>query len=143
LLDRGATSVLVDLGGDIRVAGTRPNSEPWVIGIRHPERQGEPVALVRLAQGGLATSGDYERFFYIGGKRYSHLLDPRTGWPLNGFSSVTVTSNCCLEAGKQTTIALLQGENCVSWLENESANYLAIDETGATIGPLLSNSQIL
>ncbi len=142
LLDHGALAVLVDLGGDIRVAGERPDDDVWEVGIRKPGSD-EAAAAIWLAQGGVATSGNYERFFELGGKRYSHVLDPQTGWPVEGLSSVSVVATTCLEAGRQSTLALLKGRKGEAWLLDNAARFLAIDETGAAFGPLLSNASTL
>ena len=99
----------VDLGGDIRVIGPQPDGQPWRIGIRDP-RDGEAVvAEVALHDGALATSGDYERFIEVEGVRYCHILDPRTGWPARGLSSVTVITERCPVAGSLATSAMLSG----------------------------------
>jgi FAD:protein FMN transferase len=137
LLAKGASSVLVELGGDIRVAGERPDGEPWQVGIRKPDNAGEPVAFVLLASGGLATSGDYERYFELDGKRYSHILNPMTGWPVEGMASVSVVAESCLMAGQAATFALLKGRLGPDWLDARGANYLAINNEGAAFGPLL------
>lgn len=137
MLDAGAQAVLVDLGGDIRVAGTRPDNNPWPIGIRLPGASDAAASAVEMIAGGLATSGDYERFFDIGGRRYSHVLDPRTGWPIEGVASVSVTADACLEAGRLSTLALLKGIGAAAWLAGQGASYLVIDKKGAAEGPLL------
>ncbi|MFT4728664.1 MAG: thiamine biosynthesis lipoprotein ApbE [Granulosicoccus sp.] len=59
----------------------RVNNEPWPIGIVHPTQTDTPISAIHLLSGSLATSGGYERYFDIEGKRYNHLIDPRTGWP--------------------------------------------------------------
>jgi FAD:protein FMN transferase len=138
MLRFGARSVLVDLGGDIRVAGERPDGSDWSIGIRRPGVGDEAACVICLGKGGLATSGDYERFFEVGGKRYGHVLDPRTGWPVEGVASVSVVSGSCLDAGRQSTLALLKGREGPAWLARDGADYLVIDEKGAVLGPLLS-----
>jgi FAD:protein FMN transferase len=93
----------VDLGGDIRVIGPQADGEPWRIGIRDSRYAPAVVAEVALYNGALATSGDYERFIEIDGVRYCHILDPRTGWPAQGLSSVTVLSGRSLVAGSLST----------------------------------------
>jgi thiamine biosynthesis lipoprotein len=80
-LELGARHGFVDLGGDIRVIGPQPDGLPWRIGIRDPREADRLVAEIALPNGALATSGDYERFIEVDGRRYCHILDPRTGWP--------------------------------------------------------------
>lgn len=137
----GAASVLVELGGDIAVAGVRPDRKSWRVGIRRPSIvDGPPLTIVELVEGGLATSGDYERFFEIDGKRYSHILNPLTGMPIEGAASVSVMAGSCLEAGRRSTLAMLKGEAGPDWLAACGLRYLAIKKEGAASGPLLQGA---
>lgn len=129
-LDLGAVSGFVDLGGDIRVIGPQPGGEPWRIGVRHPRDADVLLAEVALAEGALATSGDYERFIVIDGKRYCHVLDPRTGWPAQGLASVTVVADRCLVAGSLSTSAMLRGYAGPAWLSRLGVRHIAIDDRG-------------
>ena len=82
-------NALVNIGGNLIALGQH-GDKPWRIGIQHP-RQAGMIATLELHDGeALGTSGDYQRFFEVGGKRYSHLIDPRTGYPADGMQSVTV-----------------------------------------------------
>ena len=130
----GARHGFVDLGGDIRVIGPQPDGQPWRIGIRHPRDPAALVAEVALHDGALATSGDYERFIEVDGARYCHILDPRTGWPAQGLSSVTVISERCLVAGSLSTQAMLKGRNGAAWLESLGVRHIAIDDQGRCSG---------
>jgi thiamine biosynthesis lipoprotein len=130
----GARHGFVDLGGDIRVIGPQPDGQPWRIGIRHPHDLAALVAEVPLHGGALATSGDYERFIEVDGRRYCHILDPRTGWPAQGLSSVTVISERCLVAGSLATSAMLKGRNGAGWLESLGVRHIAIDDHGRCSG---------
>lgn len=107
----GIVAGLVDLGGDILVLGPHPDGTPWRIGIRNPRSPAEAIAVMELSAGALATSGDYERYIDFEGKRYCHILNPRTGWPVDGLSSVSVQAEQCLLAGSLATITMLKGEN--------------------------------
>jgi thiamine biosynthesis lipoprotein len=124
----------VDLGGDIRVIGPQPDGQPWRIGIRDSRDPAALVAEVALYGGALATSGDYERFIEVDGARYCHILDPRTGWPAQGLSSVTVISGRCLVAGSLATSAILKGSNGGAWLESLGVRHIAIDDQGRCSG---------
>jgi thiamine biosynthesis lipoprotein len=128
--DFGARHGFVDLGGDIRVIGSQPDGQPWRIGIRHPRDADRIAAEIPLTAGAIATSGDYERFMEVDGRRYCHILDPRTGWPARGLSSVTVISDRCLVAGSLSTVAMLKGKDGAAWLQSLGARYIAIDEDG-------------
>ena len=80
---------LINIGGNIMAMGQK-EAQPWHIGIQHP-RKPDPIALLQLHDGeAISTSGDYERYFMLNGKRHSHLIDPRTGQPASGMQSATV-----------------------------------------------------
>ncbi len=85
----GVQGVLVDAGGDVVARGGN-GGRPWRIAIRHPRSPGAALATVELRDRSIATSGDYESFFAVGGRRYHHILDPRTGYPATACQSVTV-----------------------------------------------------
>jgi thiamine biosynthesis lipoprotein len=85
----GIGQAMLNGGGDVTVTGTR-DGRPWRIGIRHPRRAGELLATVELTRGWVVTSGDYERYFIRDGRRYHHILDPRTGFPTAGPQQVTL-----------------------------------------------------
>jgi FAD:protein FMN transferase len=137
--EREARHGFVDLGGDIRVIGPQPDGQPWRIGIRDSRDGAALAAEVALDGGALATSGDYERFIEVDGVRYCHILDPRTGWPVRGLSSVTVISERCLVAGSLATAAMLKGSQGGAWLESLGVRHIAIDDRGRRSGtePLL------
>jgi thiamine biosynthesis lipoprotein len=106
---RGVRHGMVDLGGDLRAIGPHPDGRPWIAGIRDPRAPERPMASIPLFSAGLATSGDYERCMIVDGVRYTHILDPRSGWPVTGLRSASVVAPQCLVAGTATTIALLKG----------------------------------
>ncbi len=89
LREHGAKNALVNIGGNILALGDK-NGEPWTVGIQHP-RQSGPLAALKLRDGeAVGTSGDYQRFFELDGRRYCHLLDPRTAVPVMHTQSLTV-----------------------------------------------------
>jgi FAD:protein FMN transferase len=85
----GVTNAMVMAGGDTRLLGDR-RGRPWVVGIRHPDNKNRIVLSMPLADVGISTSGDYERFFDEGGVRYHHIIDPKTGHSPTGVRSVTI-----------------------------------------------------
>ncbi len=90
LQHNGVHNAILNTGGDLKVIGTR-GSRPWRIAIRHPDKRNRLIASFDARPGeSVFTSGDYERYFIANGKRYHHILDPRTGFPAAGFRSVTV-----------------------------------------------------
>ncbi len=135
--EHGIAHGLVDLGGDLAVIGPHPDGSPWQIGIRDPRARTRAIASVALASGGIATSGDYERFVMQDGRRFGHILSPRTGWPVESFLSVSVVAGCCLIAGSATTIAVLLGEReGARWLDGLGIPSLRIDRRGRVSGSL-------
>jgi FAD:protein FMN transferase len=119
----GLYSGVVDLGGDMAVIGPRPDGLPWTIGISNPKHPEEPFAVIALNSGALATSGDYVRYSVSDGKRYSHILNPLTGWPMEELSTVSVLSDHCLAAGSFSTIAMLKGDAGLQWLDRSQTPY--------------------
>jgi len=110
LAGEGVESALVNFSGDVRTVGGRGDGRPWSIGVLDPRARDRCRFAVRVpGTAGVATSGDYERFFVAGGVRYHHLLDARTGWPARGLSSVTVVAATAFEAGRLATLAFLLG----------------------------------
>ena len=91
LMDHGIQNAIVNAGGDMKILG-KEFDEPWKIGIKHPRRKGKALAIVRLTNTCLVTSGDYERFFELNEKRYHHIIDPRTGYPARGCMSASVVA---------------------------------------------------
>ena len=118
---------LVDLGGDIRIVGPHPDGAPWSVGIRHPRRAGDIMASIDLAGGAIASSGDYERFIEIDGRRYGHIISPRTGMPVRALASVSVVADECVVAGSATTIATLMQEEGPAWLTEIGLPHVFMD----------------
>lgn len=110
-LDHGITRVLVDFGHDIRGLGCPPGRPAWHIGLEDPGRPGATDGSIALTQNrGVASSGDYLRRFVVNGRRYGHIVDPRTGRPVaNGCLQATVLAGSCLHAGVLSTTAFVLG----------------------------------
>lgn len=91
---KGITSALVNAGGDVRVIGNKPDGKPWRIGVQHPRQSDGVSAKLSLTEWDtMETSGDYQRFIEKDGIRYSHIIDPRTGWQPRAVASVTTVNN--------------------------------------------------
>lgn len=115
------TSVLLNFGGDIQVTRPRQNAPYWQVGIENPSNA-KGSAVVNIAKGGLATSGDANRYLEKNGKRYSHILNPFTGFPIEDAArSVTVASEHCIQAGLLATLSLLQGAQAEDFLKQQDA----------------------
>ena len=108
---RGARDVLIDFGHDIRGLGTPPGRPAWHVGLEDPHAPGTHRSSVALnGDRGIASSGDYIRAFTRDGRRYGHIVDPRTGWPVdNGVRQVTVIAENCFIAGLLSTTAFVLG----------------------------------
>ncbi|MCX7821669.1 MAG: FAD:protein FMN transferase [Brevinematales bacterium] len=111
LKSRGFKCGIVNLGGNLKVFGEKPNKTKWKIGIRDPRKNGEIYKIVELnPEESIATSGDYERFFITNGIRYHHILDPQKGFPVsNGVAGVSVITTNATEADAYSTIMFLFG----------------------------------
>jgi thiamine biosynthesis lipoprotein len=105
----GIDSALVDLGGSSLLAVGQRGPRPWRIGLRHPRRDAVFAGLTLEPGESMATSGDYERYFQADGRRYAHVIDPRTGQPANGAVSVTVVSDDPELADAAATALLVGG----------------------------------
>jgi thiamine biosynthesis lipoprotein len=132
--EAGVDSGFVNLGGDISVIGPRPDGTPWPVHIRDPRAPDRSYAVIHLSKGSLATSGDYERFINVGGKRYNHIINPRTVWPSGGLSSVSVVAETCLLAGSVASLAMLMGLDGPAWLSGLGVANLWADDDGANGG---------
>ncbi len=123
LRHQGVAGMMVEIGGEVRTAGHRPDETAWRIGIENPMPYGRKVVhVVRLRDNALATSGDYRNFQQSHGETFSHIIDPRTGQslPTQG-ASVTVCGTSCLEADALATALLVMGaERGLVWCEQNS-----------------------
>jgi thiamine biosynthesis lipoprotein len=108
--EHGIADSLVDFGHDIRASGAPPGRPAWHVGLEDPKKPGSIWASVALTRRSIASSGDYIRSFTVGGRRYGHIIDPRTGWPVaNGCTQATVIADTCLQAGMLSTSAFIAG----------------------------------
>lgn len=127
---------LVDLGGDIKIIGPHADGRPWSVGLRHPRKPDALLASVNVYAGAVASSGDYERCIDVNGRRYSHVLNPKTGWPVNGFLGVTVLAEQCVIAGSACTIAMLMERGGKQWLDELGLQHIWMDPQGQVGGRL-------
>lgn len=132
IAELGVRHGLVNLGGDVRIVGPQPDGSAWTIGVQDPRGEaGVAIAALPVTAGAMATSGDYERYFERDGRRYCHLLDPRTGWPVAHWRSVSVLAPLCALAGACATIAMLQPVDAgLAFLERQGVRFLAIGADG-------------
>ena len=90
LQQMGITSGIVNAAGDLSAWGLQPNGEPWTIGIADPDASRHPFSSLNITNMAVATSGNYEKYVVIDGKKYSHTIDPKTGLPVSGIKSATI-----------------------------------------------------
>ena len=116
---------LVNFGGDLVATGEARSANGWQIGIEAPGSAGVLAQkLIHLETGALATSGDSRRYLRKGGKRYSHILNPLTGWPVEDApQSITVAAGTCTQAGMLATLAMLRGADAESFLELQDVQF--------------------
>jgi thiamine biosynthesis lipoprotein len=123
LMARCPFPFLINLGGDLRASRPLPHG-PWKVAIERPDTDRAAAMLLDVEYGALATSGDSHRFLMKDGVRYSHILDPRTGWPVRGAPrSVTVAASSCTEAGLLSTLAMLRGPQAKAFLDEQGVRF--------------------
>lgn len=126
----GVRHAYINLGGDIRAIGPQPGGKPWVVGVKNPRKDNSIVATFPIESGALATSGDYEKYFEKDGRRYSHILNPVTGQPVNYWQSVSVVAPLAIAAGSYSTIAMLKESEGTIFLDKAGFQYFCIDQNG-------------
>lgn len=111
LENNGIDSYMVEIGGEIRVRGFKEEKQPWVIAIERPTQGNRSIQqLIALTDKGMATSGDYRNYFEKEGKRYSHMLNPQTGYPItHNLASVTVVADTSMAADAWATTLSVMG----------------------------------
>ena len=136
--DAGIQHGLINLGGDIKVIGPHPDGTPWAVGIRHPRDPERIARTVYLKRGAMASSGDYERCLVINGRRFGHVLNPKTGWPVSHLASVSVVAEFCVVAGSASTIAMLMEDRGPDWLRSMGVTHYWVDVEGHEGGDWVS-----
>ena len=123
----GVKSGIVDAGGDLRTFGTPKHGGKWKIGIRHPRQAGKFYGTLSLTECAVATSGDYQQFFEVEGKRYHHIIDPATGYPAAAecVSATVVTKNCLEADAAATALMVMTPDKAMMWL-GEHPEYMGI-----------------
>lgn len=114
LVEMGADSVVLNIGGNIRTIGLKPSGEEWVTGITNPDKTSDNslICRVKLGDTAIVTSGDYERFFYAGDQKYHHIIDPVTLYPSEYFTSVSIiTKSSALADALSTALFCMSYED--------------------------------
>ncbi len=105
----GVTSGIVNAAGDLTAWGHQPSGKPWTIGIADPNAKQHPFSFLNITNMAIATSGNYEKFVMIAGKKYSHTIDPKTGLPVTGIKSVTIIGPNAEIADAMATPVMIMG----------------------------------
>jgi thiamine biosynthesis lipoprotein len=124
LQEQGYQNVFAEVGGEITVSGHNATGKPWRIGVDRPMLASQPGEalqhILTVSTGGVATSGDYRNYREIEGRRITHMIDPRTGYPIDhSLASVTIVAeNCMLADGYATAVMVMGLDEGLSWLES-------------------------
>lgn len=126
LQSMGVVGGIVNASGDLATWGAQVDKQSWKIGIRNPFKTYEILKVLKLNEGGVATSGSYEKFAEFDGKRYSHIINPKTGWPATGLTSVTVYGTSAESANFLSTSIMVLGRKQGKRLLRKFPDYKAI-----------------
>jgi thiamine biosynthesis lipoprotein len=134
LRNAGAASALVNIGGDILALGEKQPGKPWLVGVEDPRNPRGITAVAPLKNRVIVTSGDYQRFFTKDGKRYHHIIDPKTGYPADRLQSVTIVGPIGATLQPAGTATFVLGvEKGTRFIESmEDAKGFLIDAEGKT-----------
>ncbi|OXB11307.1 thiamine biosynthesis protein ApbE [Flavobacterium plurextorum] len=135
MLEKGIKAGIINGSGDMSTWGKQPNGEDWKIGITNPFKPEKLLAVVPLNQGAVTTSGTYEKFVVFNGKRYSHIINPATGYPVTGLCSVTIFGpNAETANGLSTSLMILGQKNGLLLLQKfPEYSCLMITDNGKVI----------
>jgi thiamine biosynthesis lipoprotein len=130
----GVKSGLVSIAGDIKAFGFKPDGRPWKIGIKNPrgnDESDEIMATIELTDMAISTSGDYERYFIIDGKRHHHILNPKTGYPAEGCRSVSIVAKeGAITDPFSTGLFIIGAEKGIKLLEEMGIDGIIVDKDG-------------
>jgi thiamine biosynthesis lipoprotein len=126
LITNNVKSGIINASGDLTAWGNQPDGKPWTIGIANPNQPQEAFSYLEISEKAIATSGNYEKYIMIDGKKYSHTIDPRTGLPITGIKSVTVISNNAEFADAMATPIAVMGIKAGLFLVDQLPNLYCI-----------------
>lgn len=131
----GVKAGIIDASGDISTWGTQPDGKPWAIGINNPFNDHKMAAILYFKENSVTTSGSYEKYAEIHGKRYSHIMNPKTGYPSTGLTSVTITGpNATMANGFSTSVMVLGEKEGLKLLKQfPEYHYLLITDKGKIV----------
>lgn len=146
LVEGGCESAFLNLGGNVRVIGCKPGGRLWRVGIRNPnEENSQPVAFVDCENASVVTSGIYERQFEANGRRYWHILDPKTGYPVETeLASVSILAQESLDGdGFTKPVFMMHSDEGLGWLENKGLQGIVVTADGAILHTSDSRIKVL
>jgi len=126
LKEQGVESGVVNASGDMSAWGVQPNGKKWTVGIANPDSSHDVFSYMSITDMAVATSGNYEKFILIDGKKYSHTIDPRTGLPVSGIKSVTIITTNAEIADAMATPVMIMGINAGLDMINQIKNIEAV-----------------
>ncbi|MBG0505305.1 FAD:protein FMN transferase [Elizabethkingia anophelis] len=131
----GVKAGIIDASGDISTWGTQPDGKLWAIGINNPFNDHKMAAILYFKENSVTTSGSYEKYAEIHGKRYSHIMNPKTGYPSTGLTSVTITGpNATMANGFSTSVMVLGEKEGLKLLKQfPEYHYLLITDKGKIV----------
>ncbi|OBW40455.1 Thiamine biosynthesis lipoprotein ApbE precursor [Chryseobacterium sp. MOF25P] len=134
----GVKAGIINASGDISAWGNQPDGKPWAIGINNPFKDDKMAAVLYLKENAVTTSGSYEKYAEIQGKRYSHIMNPKTGYPSTGLTSVTVVGpNATMANGFSTSLMVLGKKEGLKLIKKfPEYQYLLITDSGKIIKSL-------
>lgn len=144
-LSAGIQDLLIEIGGELYASGHNKNKKPWTVGITRPDTDPSRQSIcrvVRLDDRAIATSGNYRNFFKQGRKSYSHIIDPRTGYPVdNGIVSASVIAKTCtLADGLATALMIMDTDESLSLINTlEDTECLILKQAGESLEPYMSS----
>lgn len=135
MLQHNVQAGIVDASGDISTWGSQPGNKPWLIGIRNPFKRNKIIKVLKLKYDAVATSGSYEKYAEIDGVRYSHIINPKTGYPATGLISVTINGPSAEFANALSTSIMVMGKKEGKKLIKEfpAYSYIFITDAGKVI----------
>lgn len=126
MMQKGVIAGIINASGDMNTWGKQPDGKEWTIGITNPKNKERVFAVFPLTDGAVVTSGSYEKYIEIDKKRYSHIIDPRTGYPASGLSSVTVFAKSAEMANGISTSVMVLGKEVGMNLINQIPQISAV-----------------
>ena len=133
LRHNGIKSGIAAIGGEVRAFGRRPDGQPWVVGIQNPRQKrasDEIIATVEISDKAMSTSGDYNKYFEKDGRRYHHLIDPKTGYPSRRCGSATVIADDATTSDGYSKLFILGPEKGIVVAKNAGFDVIFIDCNG-------------